>query len=393
MSQGGGVGLFYYAGHGIQIGGRNYMIPIEVSNLRESTIEFEAVDVNRVLAEMDAAGNRLNIIILDACRTNPFKRNWRSGAAEGLAPIDAPSGTLIAYATKPNDVAGDGTGRNGLYTQELLREMFVPGLTIEEVLKRVRVSVQRKTDNKQVPWEASSLTGEFRFMDGADNHSNDAELRMWDSIKNSSREEDFSEYLTKYPEGAFADVARQRLESIRTAESAATSEKLPGHTTGDAGRLPGRIILRDTHKYAFVIDYGTLNGEESFTFYVSHLHGVGQFLKYRNGRIVITRARIIFVPDDARQCSHAFNRLRSEIEVAKLASWGGIKNWGDDQKHILIKIKGQSNMNFTSTCFRTPESDKDKYCHENVEALNFFEEIISDFGRAAQDFQKRRTSN
>jgi hypothetical protein len=106
------------------------------------------------------------------------------------------------------------------------------------------------------------------------------------------------------------------------------SENLSGHTTGDAGRLPGRLILRDEHREAFFIDYGMLNGEESFTFYVSHLHGVGRFLKYRNGRIIITRTRITFVPDDTRQCSHAFNRLRSEIEMAKPASWGGIKNWG-----------------------------------------------------------------
>ncbi len=158
-----GVGVFYYAGHGVQFNGRNYLIPVEANDLREQTIEFEAVDVNRVLAEMDAAENGLNLVILDACRNNPFTRSWRGSKQEGLASINAPSGTLIAYATSPGEVASDGKGENGLYTAALLKWMKEPDLKVEEMFKKVRVEVVRDSQNKQIPWESSSLQGDFYF--------------------------------------------------------------------------------------------------------------------------------------------------------------------------------------------------------------------------------------
>ncbi|GAH52333.1 unnamed protein product, partial [marine sediment metagenome] len=116
--QNGGVGLFYYAGHGMQVNGKNYLIPTEAEIYAEEEVEYEAVDVGFVLVQMEIARNRMNIIILDACRNNPFARTWRSGAT-GLAFINAPAGTLIAYATAPGSIASDGTGENGLYTEEL----------------------------------------------------------------------------------------------------------------------------------------------------------------------------------------------------------------------------------------------------------------------------------
>lgn len=139
--RGSGVGLFYYAGHGTQVKGQNYLIPIGANVASEAEVEYESVDVGRVLALMEDAGNELNIIILDACRHNPFARSYRS-VTHGLASIDAPSGSLIAYATAPGSVASDGKGKNGLYTQELLKYMNTPGLSIEEIFKRVRVSVR-----------------------------------------------------------------------------------------------------------------------------------------------------------------------------------------------------------------------------------------------------------
>jgi hypothetical protein len=158
----GGVGLFYYAGHGLQVGGRNYLVPVDAAIQDENEVEIEAVDVAGVLSRMDAARNRLNLVILDACRDNPYARSFRS-PVRGLASIDAPAGTLIAYATAPGRVARDGTGANGLYTGELLRAMAVPGLRIEDVFKRVRQSVQQQTNGEQVPWESSSLVGDFVF--------------------------------------------------------------------------------------------------------------------------------------------------------------------------------------------------------------------------------------
>lgn len=162
LSRAGGVGLFYYAGHGVQVGGRNYMIPVEATSLREETIEYDAVDVGRVLAEMEAANNGFNIVVLDACRSNPFSRGWRS-SENGLAQIIAPEGTLIAYATSPGKVADDGQGRNGVYTAELLKQIKVPGQNVEAMFKAVRAGVKASTKSIQVPWEFSSLVGDFYF--------------------------------------------------------------------------------------------------------------------------------------------------------------------------------------------------------------------------------------
>jgi formylglycine-generating enzyme required for sulfatase activity len=158
----GGVGLFYFAGHGMQVNGRNYLIPVGSSIEHEKQVEYEAVDMGSVLTEMEYARNRLNIVILDACRDNPFARSFRSSSF-GLASVNAPSGTLIAYATAPGSVANDGAGDNGLYTGELIKTILVPGLRIEDVFKQVRSAVRETTQGKQVPWESSSLEGDFYF--------------------------------------------------------------------------------------------------------------------------------------------------------------------------------------------------------------------------------------
>ena len=159
----GGVGLFYFAGHGLQVNGANYLVPIGSALEKEQDVVYEAVDAGRVVSEMEAAENRLNIVILDACRNNPLTRSFRS-AVNGLAAMNAPSGTLIAYATAPGSVANDGDGRHGLYTQELLQQMRRPGLKLEDLFKRVRVAVKAKSQGKQLPWETSALEGDFFFV-------------------------------------------------------------------------------------------------------------------------------------------------------------------------------------------------------------------------------------
>jgi len=158
----GGVGLFYYAGHAVQVRGTNYLIPIGAKIESESEVEYEAIDAGRVLGKMEDAGNGLNIIILDACRDNPFARSFRT-SEKGLARMDTPTGSILAYATAPGSIAADGSGRNGLYTSKLLKHMATPGLEIEKVFKKVRIDVLRSSNKKQVPWESSSLIGEFYF--------------------------------------------------------------------------------------------------------------------------------------------------------------------------------------------------------------------------------------
>ncbi len=160
----GGVGLFYYAGHGVQVNNRNYLIPVEADVSREDEIDFAALNFEIVLRKMATANNGLNIVILDACRNNPFARSWSRDASDGgLAQISAPTGTFIAYATSPDKTASDGTGRNGLYTAELLKYIKQPNLTIEEAFKNVLISVKNTSGGKQVPWTSSSFSGDFYF--------------------------------------------------------------------------------------------------------------------------------------------------------------------------------------------------------------------------------------
>jgi hypothetical protein len=158
----GGVGLFYYAGHGLQINGINYLIPIGAKINKESDVKYQSIDINKVLDEMANASNVLNIVILDACRDNPYSRSFRS-ASRGLAIVsNAPAGTFISYSTGAGQVARDGEGRNSPYAKALLENIVKPGLTINKVFMNVRSKVKRETG--QVPWELSSLEGDFFFI-------------------------------------------------------------------------------------------------------------------------------------------------------------------------------------------------------------------------------------
>jgi len=184
----GGTGLFYYAGHGIQVEGTNYLIPTRAVIESEADVQYEAVDAGRVFSQMEAAANGLNIIVLDACRDNPFSRGFRSGN-RGLAKMDAPIGSFLAYATAPGSVAADGTGRNGLYTSRLLKYIMTPGLEIEKLFKNVRMEVAKSSSYKQVPWVSSSLIGEFCFNKNAvmrENESSTVGTNMLDTVPEPS---------------------------------------------------------------------------------------------------------------------------------------------------------------------------------------------------------------
>ncbi|MFM8348635.1 MAG: caspase family protein [Bacteroidota bacterium] len=159
------VGLFYYAGHGIQYHGRNYMVPIEAQMENEDQIDITCLPAEHVLTFMGIAETKVNIVILDACRNNPFERSWsRTTSGTGLALMEAPTGTLIAYATAPGSTASDGTGDNGLYTSAILNHIGNESLTIEQVFKRVRTEVEEKSDKRQSPWESTSLSGDDLFV-------------------------------------------------------------------------------------------------------------------------------------------------------------------------------------------------------------------------------------
>jgi len=162
------VGLFFYAGHGIQVHGTNYLIPVDSDITVEDEVHDEGVQAGLVLRKMQSAGNFLNIVILDACRNNPFARSFRT-SIKGLARMDAPKGTLISYSTAPGSTASDGSGKHSPFAKHLLMNLTTQGIPIEEVFKRVRIGVDLETQGQQTSWESSSLMGEFYFAEIEDN--------------------------------------------------------------------------------------------------------------------------------------------------------------------------------------------------------------------------------
>ena len=240
--------LVFYAGHGMQANGRNYLLPVDIELESERALRFQALELGDLLEELDSSRARIKMVILDACRNNPFERKLR-GMGRGLAAVDAARGTLIAYATSPGATASDGDGDNGLYTQSLLTNILQPGLKVEEVFKKVRISVSEASDGAQIPWESSSLTGDFVFIDRRDETAEfvlaaksaissvsrpgpeeravvDHEALYWQSVQNSNDSALFQAYLEKYPDGHFADLAKlkqleiqKRLKAERSKQS------------------------------------------------------------------------------------------------------------------------------------------------------------------------------
>ncbi len=232
----GSVALIFYSGHGMQVNGHNFLIPTDARISTEQQIRLQTVDVDVILDQMAAARTRVNLVVLDACRNNPFEHRFR-GLSGGLAQMNAPEGTVIAYATAPGKVASDGEGRNGLYTEELLKAIDRPGIAIEEIFKHVRTGVIQRSSGAQTPWESSSLTGDFYFSSekAATKAAplapeSDKEALFWDTIKNSRNPASFKAYLAQYPHGTFAGLAAVRIEELtgktKPAESA-TNNRTP----------------------------------------------------------------------------------------------------------------------------------------------------------------------
>lgn len=215
------AGLFYFAGHGVSVKGVNYLIPIGREFKSEGDIEDGSISVDMVLRRLEEGNTKIGFVVLDACRNNPFGKSAKRTLTildGGLARMNAPSGTLIAYATAPGSTASDGTGQNGLYTMHLVRTLRTPGLSAEQVFKRTRESVEKDSLNEQSPREESSLKGEdFYFLpvDEARKVNPEAvELTYWEAIKSSEDANDFQAYLKDYPKGKYLALAKNALQRI-----------------------------------------------------------------------------------------------------------------------------------------------------------------------------------
>ena len=158
-----GVGLFYYAGHGMQLNGENYLLPTDINPSSEEDVRYDAIPLGKLLAQMQVAKNTMNVVILDACRNNPFPKSFRT-FNPGLVQVNAAAGTFISFATAPGQVAADGEGTNGLFTGKLLRHIDTPDIKIEEVFKRTTADVYRESNQRQAPWVQYSVIGDFYFV-------------------------------------------------------------------------------------------------------------------------------------------------------------------------------------------------------------------------------------
>lgn len=229
----GTLALFYYAGHGVQVAGGNYLIPVDADIRTDRDVLLRAVPASELLQTLQLAGSSTNVIILDACRDNPFKSASRS-IARGLARVDAPTGSLIAYATAPGQTAADGQGVNSPYSAALMKALVKPGQTLEQVFKAVRVEVLAATGGKQTPWEESSLVRDIRLTGDtlaeaqptqppaaqqvapqAQQQAPDPAAQAWSTLSGSSSVAMLEKFVEMYPDSPFAGFAKVRIEELQ----------------------------------------------------------------------------------------------------------------------------------------------------------------------------------
>ena len=242
-ARGADAAFFFFAGHGLEAAGRNWLLPAPAEIRSDRDLRFEALDLDSVLEQLDGAA-RLSILVLDACRDNPFRKRLQASgrgasAASGLGQASATVGTLLAFATAPGTVADDGRGRNSPFTTALLKRIETPGLEIRQLMAEVRREVREATQGRQVPWENSALEGSFYFRAAAASapppaaaappaataasaagapapgaSTPGAETVFWESVRGSRNPADLRAYLTRFPNGVFASLARNRLEEM-----------------------------------------------------------------------------------------------------------------------------------------------------------------------------------
>lgn len=274
-ARGAEAALVFFAGHAVEHAGLNWLLPASADIQRDRDLRFEALDLDSVLEQIDGA--RLALVFLDACRDNPFRlrlTGTRGATPTGLAPVRTAVGTLVAFATAPGTVADDGGGTNSPFTAALLRRIETSGLELRQLLTLVRRDVRETTGGRQVPWEHSSLEGDFYFagppplqapppavarpgplaqagpgpgMTGTrTNAGTEVELLFWETVRNSRDTADFRAYLARYPDGVFASLAQNRLKQLganpsgQSQPAGASAQQSPTgglSAASDAGRI------------------------------------------------------------------------------------------------------------------------------------------------------------
>ena len=308
LSKSKGVGLFYFAGHGVQLAWRNFLLPVDAAIAKLEDIPAQCVDVSELIGGIKKAANPMNVIILDACRENPF--GTVRVEQKGLSQMDAPPGTLLAYATAPGNLAADGAvGANGLYTGNLLREMRVREAKIEDVFKRVRLGVRLASRGAQIPWESTSLEEDFYFNppEQLRKLSQDEEERvfaeeraLFEKAKQAREVAGIEEYLRRYPSGRFVELAQLMLDRELAAKGEkpveiARSEGNP-NTLGSA-RADTRFNVAD--QYIYHLRNLRLGNERTVTQTVTSVTDAE--VRFNNGRIILDPLGNMILTGDGRR--------------------------------------------------------------------------------------------
>lgn len=226
-------GLFYYAGHGLQQDWRNYLVPVTADIRTAEDVKKKTVDVSELLTYMEQAKGRSFLVILDACRDDPFAGSYKT-TAKGLSQFDAPVGSLLAFATSPGSVAEDGEGSNGLYTSNLLREFAVRGARLEDAFKRVRLNVRLASKGRQVPWESTSLEEDVylfpserkKLSESEQDQLLEREIASWLTVKSSNDYMQLGNFIREYPSGSASELAQARLNRLLEAQAQQESQRL-----------------------------------------------------------------------------------------------------------------------------------------------------------------------
>lgn len=302
--------VFYYAGHAVQYNGENYLIPTPAKILDKDELDFEAVNINSLMRLLNVARDSVNMVILDACRNNPFPESTRS-TSRGLAPVSAPRGTYIAYSTAPGNVAYDGDGDNSEYTKALASAITEPGLEIAQVFRKVRRDVITATGEKQIPWESSSIVGNFYFQKAkpkvVEPPKPSPEVlasRAWRDLRESKDKTELLAFFEAHKDTVFADLAKQRLASLTPKKETAPQIVIP------VKENPELLAAREWRKIKGTKDETILNK------YLND-HGDSEFADLAKRQLSLLQPNSDLVPKILTTPQKELKELESAFEVAQ----------------------------------------------------------------------------
>jgi uncharacterized caspase-like protein len=355
------VGLFYYAGHGAQLGWRNYLVPVDASIASLEEMPRQTFELNTLLLTLKEAANPMNVIILDACRDNPFGTRVPL-EQKGLSQFDAPAGSLLSYATAPGNTASDGDGANGLFTESLLREMRIAGAKLEDVFKRVRLQVRLKSKGQQIPWESTSLEEDFYFTRTPGQQAKVSEEQkaalfaeetaVWNATQDASDAEQLSAYLTRYPDGKFSQLAQVQLDRLlnRSGENKielASSVNNP-FTKGTAKAI-GQYAVGDTYDFEL---RDSISGARQRTYREAVSEVSETQIIFNNGALVLDAIGNEIKSENPRFLSPA-QLFPAEYTVgAKWSTRFGWRRGNGDASAMALDLKVSSRA-----LFRTPAGE------------------------------------